>query len=730
MKYIKGNYKRTIFKSDSYVVGLFKIQETDDEQMQDYIGKSVTFTGYFSDLNEEDLYIFYGDVKEHSRYGLQFNVSNYERIKPQDKDGLVEYLSSDLFKGIGKSLAKNIVDTLGDNALNIILEDENNLLLVPKMTLKKAKLIYNTLKQYEESHEITVYLNNLGFNIKDSLNIYNTYRGNTIVRLENNPYCLVEDLKISFPKVDEIAFKFNIMPNDDKRIKACIIYIMNYLLFSSSDTYLYEDEIYNGVLNYLKLDILLDDFKRYLEDLVLENKMYILEDKYYIKEMYNAECNIANQISYMINKKVAPNNKIKDFITLLENEDNIIYNEKQKEAIIKSLENNITIITGGPGTGKTTIIKAICETYKRLYNCSDLELINQIALLAPTGRASKRLSEATLLPASTIHKFLKWNKEMNEFMINEFNKDNHKLIIVDEFSMVDLLLFDSLIKGISKSVKLILIGDYNQLPSVAPGNVLKDLIEAEYIDTIYLDHLYRQTEDSYIVNLADEIKNNNLSNFLQPKSDYTFLKCNSERILDNLKKICYQLISKNYDYKRVQIMAPIYATNNGIDNINKCLQEIFNPKDDSKNEIKYGDVIYRENDKVLQLVNLPEENISNGDIGIIKNILKINNKTYIYIDFDGNIVKYEVKDLNKIKHGYIISIHKSQGSEFELVIILVCNSYKRMLYRKLIYTGVTRAKKKLIIIGEDSSFVYAVNNNLEKTRKTNLINQIKYNISK
>lgn len=730
MKYIKGNYKRTIFKSDSYVVGLFKIQETDDEQMQDYIGKSVTFTGYFSDLNEEDLYIFYGDVKEHSRYGLQFNVSNYERIKPQDKDGLVEYLSSDLFKGIGKSLAKNIVDTLGDNALNIILEDENNLLLVPKMTLKKAKLIYNTLKQYEESHEITVYLNNLGFNIKDSLNIYNTYRGNTIVRLENNPYCLVEDLKISFPKVDEIAFKFNIMPNDDKRIKACIIYIMNYLLFSSSDTYLYEDEIYNGVLNYLKLDILLDDFKRYLEDLVLENKMYILEDKYYIKEMYNAECNIANQISYMINKKVAPNNKIKDFITLLENEDNIIYNEKQKEAIIKSLENNITIITGGPGTGKTTIIKAICETYKRLYNCSDLELINQIALLAPTGRASKRLSEATLLPASTIHKFLKWNKEMNEFMINEFNKDNHKLIIVDEFSMVDLLLFDSLIKGISKSVKLILIGDYNQLPSVAPGNVLKDLIEAEYIDTIYLDHLYRQTEDSYIVNLADEIKNNNLSNFLQPKSDYTFLKCNSERILDNLKKICYQLISKNYDYKRVQIMAPIYATNNGIDNINKCLQEIFNPKDDSKNEIKYGDVIYRENDKVLQLVNLPEENISNGDIGIIKNILKINNKTYIYIDFDGNIVKYEIKDLNKIKHGYIISIHKSQGSEFELVIILVCNSYKRMLYRKLIYTGVTRAKKKLIIIGEDSSFVYAVNNNLEKTRKTNLINQIKYNISK
>ena len=724
MTYIKGNYRKSIFTSDKgYVIGLFKIKETDNEELKIYVNKIITFTGYFHELNLDDMYIFKGDVVDHPKYGLQFNVLEYERLKPEDEDGLVAFLSSDLFKGVGEKLAKSIVDTLGKNVLEEILKDESCLLLVPKMTSKKAHTIYETLMKYEESHQIIVYLTELGFNMKDALDIYNNYKSETIIHIEHNPYCLTDF--ISFLKVDEIALKLNVNEDDERRIKACIIYMMNKLLFINSDTYLEYDEILESVFNYLKIDLNVDDFDLYLEELINENKIILLDEKYYLKEMYDSEINITNTIRYLENKKIDKlflDNRIEE----LEKVNNIKYNDKQKEAIKKSLENNITIITGGPGTGKTTIIKAICELYQNIFKLSYEELTNRIALLAPTGRASKRMSESTNLPASTIHRFLKWNKETNEFLVNEYNKNDHHLIIIDEVSMIDLNLLNSLFKGLTKNIKLVLVGDHHQLPSVGPGNILKDLIESDLIDTIYLDTLYRQDENSYITTLAHEIKDNNLSeSFLETKSDYTFLKCHS--IKDNLKNLCLQLIKKGYDYKRVQIMAPMYAGVNGIDNLNKELQNIFNPKT-KQNEIKYGDVVYRENDKVLQLVNLPEENIYNGDIGIIKNIVKIENKTFIYIDFDGNLVKYETKDLNKITHGFIISIHKSQGSEFEVVIMPICNSYKRMLYKKLIYTGITRAKKKLILIGEPDAFLYAINNSNEKERKTNLLEQLKNNI--
>ena len=727
--YIKGNYRKTIFSSNKgYVIGLFKVRETNDEEMKLYINKSVTFTGYFHELNEDDMYCFYGETVDHPKYGIQFQVSDYERLKPEDEDGLVAFLSSDLFKGVGVTLAKSIVDTLGKNVLDEILKDESCLLLVPKMTDKKAHKIYETLSKYEESHQMIVYLTDLGFNMKDALDIYNIYKKDTIANIEHNPYKLIEDADVNFVKVDEIALKFDIKENDERRIKACIIYIMNKILFTNSDTYLIYDEIVEGVFNYLKIDLDIDEFDLLLNELIEENKIVLLDDKYYLKEMYDSETNIVKEISYLINNKISKKD-LDTRIEELESVNNIKYNDKQKEAIKKSLENNITIITGGPGTGKTTIIKAICELYMEINKLDFDDAPNKIALLAPTGRASKRMSESTLFPASTIHRFLKWNKETNEFLINEYNKTFQNLIIIDEVSMIDLKLLDSLFRGLTRNIKLVLVGDHHQLPSVGPGNILKDLIESDLIDTIYLDTLYRQDENSYIPTLAQEIKNNELSDtFLETKSDYTFLKCSSLSIKENLKNLCKQLVDKGYDYKRVQIMAPMYAGINGIDNLNKELQAIFNPNDNSKNEIKYGDVIYRENDKVLQLVNMPEENIYNGDIGIIKNILKIERKTFIYIDFDGNLVKYESKDLNKITHGFIISIHKAQGSEFELIVMPICNSYKRMLYRKLIYTGITRAKKKLILIGEPQAFVYAVNNNNEIIRKTNLLEQLKNNI--
>ncbi len=728
--FIKGNYKRTIFSTEKgYVVGLFKIKETNDALMEDFVGKTITFTGFFEQLNENELYAFYGEVVEHPKYGIQYQVKEYERLKPEDKDGIVAFLSSDLFPGIGVKMADKIVEKLGENTLELIINDPKCLLTVKGLNLKKRQLIYETLIHYEDSHKTIVYLTELGFSMRDSLVIYNKYRNNTIMQIENDIFKIIDDISdISFLKVDEVAKGMNLPYDDEKRIKACILYIMNNLTFNSGDSYFLLDELYEELFGFLKFPIDIDLLKTYLLDLSYDDKIVFKNEKYYLKDMYDAEINICQTLRFL-NKKVKTKN-INASIKLQELEilNNIAYDLKQKEAIITSLENNITIITGGPGTGKTTIVKAIVDLYQMLNNYDNSKMLENVTLLAPTGRASKRLGEATHFPAMTIHRFLKWNKDNNSFGINEYNKDYSKLIIVDEVSMLDINIFNSLLKGLTTDIKLILVGDYNQLPSVGPGQVLKDLIISNVFPTIYLELLYRQKENSYINSLAYEIRENCLSNFLETKDDYTFLNCSSGSIKRNLRNLCEQILSKGIDHQEFQVMAPMYYGEVGIDSLNIELQAIFNPPNISKKEIKIGNIIYRENDKVLELTNMPDENIYNGDIGFIKKIIdeheSESKKTEIYVDFYGNIVKLFPKDFGQIRHGYVISIHKSQGSEFPITVVILSNFYKRMLYRKLIYTAVTRAKRKLILIGEEEAFKYAVSNNNEYIRKTTLLEHL------
>lgn len=733
--YVKGIFRQSIFRSDKgYIIGLLKVSETNIIEMQDYVNKTITFTGYFADLNENERYVMYGEIVNHPKYGFQFSVNESERIKPDDKDGIVEFLSSDLFKGIGEKMAIRIVDILGEDALNIILNDKTCLYQVPKLSEAKINIIHDTLVKYEESHETIVKLTELGFTMRDALNIYNTYKSNTIRIIENDIYRIITDVDdINFTKVDQIATTLNEDKFNLNRIKACIVYIMKELSFRNGDTYLTYGEIYEGVSFYLKGDIDNTLFDEAISELDGELKIKIEEDRYYIYEDYESEEFIVSKINYLINKDTSSYKNIDLRVKELEDKYGIEYSDKQKEAIIKALENNILIVTGGPGTGKTTIIKAIVDLYKLLNKCSDKDLISNIALLAPTGRASKRMSESTGLPASTIHRFLKWNKEADEFMVNEYNPDFSNLIIVDEVSMIDNNLMSSLLKGLTNNIKLVLVGDYNQLPSVGAGNILKDLIDSDIVDTVELDLLYRQDDTSYIPVLANEIKNDSIDEeFLIDRDDYKFLQCHSDVILPSIVNIVKKVINKGYDYKRVQLMAPMYAGVNGIDNINKVLQDVFNPIELNKKEIKYGDVIYRENDKVLQLVNDPDNNVFNGDIGVIKSInyKGKSGSAEITIDYDSTLVTYTTKDFNKFKHGFIISIHKSQGSEFELVIMPISLSYKRMLYKKLIYTGITRAKKRLILIGEPQAFIMGIRNNNERVRKTTLLDKLLNSLNK
>ena len=733
--YIKGNFRKSIFKSDKgYVIGLFKVRETNDDILEEYVNQTITFTGYFHELNEDDTYILYGEAVNHPRYGFQFQTNRYERMKPTGKDAIVEFLSSDLFPGVGEKLAKSIADTLGDNAIDKILEDESCLYLIPKLTENKIKKIVNILKKYEESHQTIARLIDLGFSMREALSIYNEYKTNTMKIIDNNIYQISYNLSdISFLKIDKAGYLLDIDSADDRRVKAATLYVMKNLIYQNGDSYLSKEVIVSNVNKFLNIDY--NNYDEVFKKLEEMDYIVIDGDDYYLEDIWNAEANIAERLYDMASKPLKKYKNLDNLLSELEKINDIKYNDEQKKAIVKALENNILIITGGPGTGKTTIIKAITELYQHVNKLDYDEFTEHLALLAPTGRASKRMSESTFLPASTIHRFLKWNKETLEFMVNEENKSDVDLVIVDEVSMIDINLFDSLLKGLKRNVKLILVGDYDQLPSVGPGNLLKDLICSDAIDVVHLKHLYRQGEDSYIISLAYEIKDGILSeNYLNSYNDYTFLKCSANHIKSNLKRLCEKVIDKGYDYKRLQILAPMYKGENGIDTLNKELQDVFNPASSEKREIKSGNIVFRENDKILQLVNMPDENVFNGDIGVIKYIKYGNTskskKDEIYVDFDGNLVKYTPKDFAKIKHGFIISIHKSQGSEFEMVIMPMTHSYRRMLYKKLVYTGVTRAKKKLILIGEPDAFALSVQNNHEYIRNSKLLEKIKYRFEK
>lgn len=731
--YIKGRFFKIIYEGDrGYVVGLFKVIETNIDNLKNKINKTIIFTGYFHDLIKGDSYFFYGYETKHLKYGDQFNVTKYEKIKPESKDGLISFLSSELFHGVGPVLATSIVNTLGKESLDLILADVNNLNKVPKLSKKLADQIYHKLIQYEESHKIIVKLCDLSFSLPEALSIYNFYKNNTFYILEHNIYSIIEDVKsISFLKIDQIAQTHKLNQDAKVRIKAVIVYLIMTLTFENGDSYLEYDNLKNELELFLKEKLSEEEINEYFKELVLEKRIIIDDNKYYLFDLYEAETNIIKTIKYLNQKSKNNYEKITEKFEKLEKQDEIEYNDLQKRAIIKALENNISIITGGPGTGKTTIIKAVVDLYKSLNKLNKTELDDQLALLAPTGRASKKISEATGYHAMTIHRFLKWNKETDHFLVNEYNKNKQKLIIIDEVSMVDIILFNNLLKGLTKGIKLVLVGDYHQLPSVSPGQLLKDLIESQKIETTKLELLYRQSEDSYIPMLANEIKKGEVSKKTFHKhSDYLFIGCYANEIIASLKKLVLFLIKKGYNYIDLQIMIPMYKGINGIDNINKELQKVINPPSDLKKEYQYGDVIFRVNDKVLQLVNVPDEGIYNGDIGIIIEIDSYlgKSKTEISVDYDGNIVTYNSKTFIQIRHAFVISFHKAQGSEFPIVIIPMCSYYKRMLYRKLIYTGITRTKEKLYLLGDPNAFIYAIKNNDRETRKSDLVNKIVNNL--
>lgn len=727
--YIKGNYRKSIYQSQAgYNIGIFKVSDTNDERLANYIGRTITFTGYFHELNDIDTYLFYGKLVEHEKYGEQFQVDSYERCRPEEKDSIIEFLTSGLFTGIGEKKAKKIVDVLGKDTLKIIIENPDNLLLIPTITKANIDTLHKKLKEYESSYETILYLGELGFSTKDSMLIYNFYKKETQTVINKDIYQLVYDiLDINFKKVDTVALKMNIEKNALIRVKAAIIYIMNELSNTYGHSYYYKEELLPLLPKVLATPIAEDEWQEALNSLLNDVKIVLKDKKIYLAEMYEAETLITKRIRLLNRNAPHIEKELESKLKDLESFYGITYNTEQKQAIKESCERDFLIITGGPGTGKTTIMKGITELYRQLNKLSYSNLQDRIALLAPTGRAAKRMSESTNLKSSTIHRFLKWQKETNKFQVNEYNKSKVELVILDEASMIDTYLLASLLKGISANCKIIMVGDDHQLPSVGPGQILHDLISSEKLEVVKLKELYRQGKDSNIISLAYDIRAGSINREVFNKdTDLTFISCEASEVIPNIMEISNTY--KDLSYKKFQILAPMYKTIAGIDEINNKLQNIFNKKSPTKKELKIGEVTFREGDKVIQLTNMPDENVYNGDIGIIDKILTAPKKE-IYIDYDGNVVKYTPSNFQSFRLAYAISIHKAQGSEFDVVIMPIIKNYNKMLYRKLVYTGITRSKKYLYLIGDLTALDIAVSNVNTDIRRTSikdfLINGIK-----
>ncbi len=720
MDYIKGKIKKIIYHNNDngYVVALFRVKETNMVIYKEKINKTITITGIFTDVNVDVLMCLYGEYVDSERYGQQYKVNRYEMELPTTKDAIIEFLASSFIEGCGERTAKKIVDCYGEKSLELIKKNPDCLMNVEGMTKNRADKIYNSLINYNKSSEVIVSLQNLGFTIEECSKIYNRFKDNIEDIMGDKFYDMKEI--IEFHKLDGIYAR-NYGFDSDIRIYACILESMQILSNNEGHTYYYEEEILRTLNKEFNIELSSDAWNDCLNYFVSNEDVVVFDKRIYLKKYYKMEENVAKRLKVIDAFPAKMIFNLDEKLETLEKELNMDYNTDQEKAIKTALNNNITIISGGPGTGKTTIIKAIVRLYIDEYKLDPAEILDTIALLAPTGRASKKMATSTNLPAYTIHRYLKWYKDSNDFYYNEHNKTSHKLIIVDEVSMIDIDLFNALLNGIGNKIKLVLVGDTFQLPSVGPGLVLNDLIESDYFSYIPLNQIYRQSDNSYIPYLCKEIKNNDLSeDFLNKRDDYSFFPVETSKIKGMIEQIIMISKEKKIDERSMQVLAPMYKGEVGIDNLNIALQKIYNPEKKSKQEILYYDVIYREGDKVLQLVNDLDNNVFNGDIGYITSI----RDGKVTIDFEGNSVIYEKKDLKQIKHAYAITIHKSQGSEFEHVIMPVASSYYKMLYNKLIYTGISRAKKSITIVGDVRAFVRAVSNNFSSERKTSLKERI------
>jgi exodeoxyribonuclease V alpha subunit len=724
-EYIVGTVQAIFFENPSnfYKVVLVKVTDTNT----DYLEKEIVVTGSFGQLQEQELYRFFGHFVDHPRYGRQFQIDSYQQERPTSAGGVINYLASDKFPGIGKRTAEKIVEALGEDAIDRIIEDPAVLQQVSILNDKKRQTIVETIRLNHGMEQVIVGLNRYGFGSQLAFSIYQTYKDETLTVIQENPYQLVEDIEgIGFKRADNIAEQLGIQADSMIRIRAAILHEVFDLSVRSGNTYVPAEQLLEATIQTLEasrpVEISPEQVANQIIELVQMGKIQQEETKLFENSLYFSEWGIGTAIERLLTRKKEiryEQKEIEQNIRIIEKRLGIQYGDSQQAAIEQAIKSPLFILTGGPGTGKTTVINGIVSLFAELNGLSlDLKDYTQdmfpILLAAPTGRAAKRMNETTNLPASTIHRLLGLTgREKNPSLTAKELEGG--LLIVDEMSMVDTWLANTLFKAIPTNMQVILVGDKDQLPSVGPGQVLHDLLQITEIPKVELNEIYRQGNGSSIIPLAHEIKKGQLpQDFTINQKDRSFFASDAYHIETYVRQIVTKAKAKGFTAQDIQLLAPMYRGAAGIDALNKMMQEIFNPNEGQKKEVKWNDTVYRIGDKVLQLVNTPELNVFNGDMGEIVGIILAKESDdkvdELVIQFDNNEVTYKRNEWNKITLSYCCSIHKAQGSEFKMVILPMVQQYNRMLQRNLLYTAVTRSKELLILLGEVRAFTACVAN--------------------
>lgn len=701
---------------------------------------TVVVNAYHPTIHEGLTYEFEGEWSTHPRYGKQMKAKSVFEVPPNTKEGLKAYLSSSFFPGIGPVIAGRIIGYFKDDVIRIFNEDIDKLLLVPGISPRKLEAIKSSWQDNEEINDVMMFLQQFGISTVYAAKIYKHYGKGCVQKIKENPYTLARDIKgIGFKYADKIALEVGVEPDSEARIRACIMHILD---SGSLDghCYLIDEQITISSTELLGVDIR-DRVSNILKYMIQDHEimLYAVENepsRYYSKKLYYNENHCANIVGRLL---LGDTKATFDEELILKGYKGVELSKEQKQGVFGIINRGVSILTGGPGTGKSTMTKAVVEAL--------LNLGKSIALAAPTGRAAQRMTEVIGVQASTVHKLLGWDPENYGFMHNEKNPLWCNFLIIDESSMLDINLASSILRAVPDECQVLFIGDVDQLPPVGPGNFFKDLIESGVVPTYKLTQIFRQGQESKIISYAHKINHGEHPSINSPLTepqiwkdgtDCMFIdsglgehgKPNSEYpqwsslrygmdVVNMTKSLYIDIINKYHNTKDIQILIPMKISDLGTIRINDIIQEAVNPPAKGKSQIKLKDRTFRDGDKVIHTINNYDIEVFNGDIGWIQSIEEVSGTAEIKFG-DDRVVKYKKIDMMELELAYAITIHKSQGSEFDCAILPIMSQYSRMLYRNLVYTGLTRAKKLAIFVGQRKAFNRAIDNVDPRTRQTSL----------